>query len=112
MSDKREMELRGHRAQDELTRLNAEVAGLKLKLGFATAAFWELRAAWFDKTLHQYAHPREWEDVDAERSRKEHNKTGRKRFDMDTDAILAGKPLVIAPSCIADLRKKPEATDA
>lgn len=96
--------------QNELTRLQGEVASLKIERDRATAAFRKLRSAWFVSKLRSDAHCREWEDESRERSREIQNTANQKLFDEQTEAIISGQPRVVVPWCMADLDKELEPT--
>lgn len=71
-------------------------------------SFRALRGAWFGRVLRQESHERESESEDAERIRTEQNLSNRKQFDASTEEILAGRPRIVAPTCMADLDRRPE----
>lgn len=71
----------------------------------AEDAFRRLREYWFDNKMASHAHERVWEDEETERIRNDWNTCVKKQYDKDTEEILAGKPINVAPRCPADLGK-------
>jgi len=69
-------------------------------------AFRELRDQWFLTRLASHSPEREWEDEDQEEIRLRWNRERKEKFDKDTDAIVAGEHIIVAPFCAADLGKK------
>lgn len=94
--------------QNELTRLNAENAQLRLKLDRSAKCFRILRTAWFNQVLLHPAHERESETTEREKRREELNTKNRERFNRQTEELLSGTPWQVRPWCTADLDKTPE----
>jgi hypothetical protein len=71
--------------------------------------FRKLRAAWFDNHLAIRQEQRVWETEDDEAERLRRNAEYRKRFDADTEKLLAQEPVPdwrIAPYCLNDLTRE------
>lgn len=71
-------------------------------------AFRKLRDQWFLNRISSPAAEREWEDEEQQEARMRRNMELKERFDEDTDAIVAGEHIIVAPFCAADLGKKRE----
>ena len=67
--------------------------------------FRQLRTAWFDRVLYQHGPERDWEDAEQEASREYNNKHARQLFDEQTEMLLKGKDLPIAPTCYGEMVK-------
>lgn len=66
------------------------------------AAFRELRAAWFSEAVE--SHPFGWEELDETIQRQNANTLLRAKYDQQTEAILLGKELAVAPRDEVDLQ--------
>jgi len=74
--------------------------------GVVIDAFRELREAWFNAHLRSRAHDREWEDDTAEERRERQNAELRRRYDDQTESIIAGNSGVpVAPRCLHDMSR-------
>tara|TARA_R110002167_G_scaffold112234_1_gene284544 strand:- start:44 stop:307 length:264 start_codon:yes stop_codon:yes gene_type:complete len=84
----------------EQTRPAAQVHGIVID------AFRELRETWFNAHLRSRAHDREWEDETAGELRERQNTALKKRYDEQTESIIAGDgELPIAPRCAHDMSR-------
>lgn len=69
-------------------------------------AFRSLRNQWFRTRLASHAPEREWEDEEQQEARLRRNMELKEKFDKDTDAIVSGEHIIVAPFCAVDLGKK------
>lgn len=74
----------------------------RLRLLFRT-----MRRRWFETELLSNPHEREWEDAEAELLRIRDNQELERRYNKQTEAILAGEQHHLTPTCGADLERKP-----
>jgi hypothetical protein len=66
-------------------------------------AFRILRESWFYRILYSSPHERDWEDEEQEKSREINNIRSKNLFDNQTERIIAGEILPVAPMCNADM---------
>jgi len=67
--------------------------------------FRALRNAWFSEVLHSYSPEREWEDEEREQLRKKQNAELRRKFDDDTERLIAGEDRPVHPRCAHDMTR-------